>query len=151
MTNTEERGIMSTLFTKIINGELPGRFVWKDPDVVAFLSIGPITDGHTLVVPRQEVDDWTDIEPELLNKLNSVARVVGRAQKRAFGSERAGLMVAGFEVPHLHVHVWPTNSLADFDLSRADTDPKEAHLDDNAERLRTALREDGHTDMVPNQ
>lgn len=151
MTNTEERGIMSTLFTKIINGELPGRFVWKDPDVVAFLSIGPITDGHTLVVPRQEVDDWTDIEPELLNKLNSVARVVGRAQKRAFGSERAGLMVAGFEVPHLHVHVWPTNSLADFDLSRADTDPKEAHLDDNAERLRAALREDGHTDMVPNQ
>lgn len=142
---------MSTLFTKIINGELPGRFVWKDPDVVAFLSIGPITDGHTLVVPRQEVDDWTDIEPELLNKLNSVARVVGRAQKRAFGSERAGLMVAGFEVPHLHVHVWPTNSLADFDLSRADTDPKEAHLDDNAERLRAALREDGHTDMVPNQ
>ena len=142
---------MSTLFTKIINGELPGRFVWKDPDVVAFLSIGPITDGHTLVVPRQEVDDWTDIEPELLNKLNAVARVIGRAQKRAFGSERAGLMVAGFEVPHLHVHVWPTNSLADFDLSRADTDPKEAHLDDNAERLRTALREDGHTDMVPKQ
>ncbi|WP_372699540.1 HIT family protein [Arthrobacter sp. JSM 101049] len=140
---------MSTLFTKIINGELPGRFIWKDPDVVAFLSIGPITDGHTLVVPRQEVDQWTDADPELLSKLTGVARIIGRAQTRAFGSERAGLMVAGFEVPHLHVHVWPTNSLADFDLSRADTDPKAARLDENAEKLRTALREDGHTDTVP--
>lgn len=142
---------MSTLFTKIINGEIPGRFVWKDPDVVAFLSISPITDGHTLVVPRQEVDQWTDAEPELLNKLNEVARVIGRAQKRVFGSERAGLMVAGFEIPHLHVHVWPTNSLADFDLSRADTDPKASRMDENATKLRSALREDGHADTVPNE
>lgn len=140
---------VSTLFTKIINGELPGRFIWKDPDVVAFLSIGPLTDGHTLVVPRQEIDQWTDAEPDLLAKLTGVARIIGRAQTRAFGSERAGLMVAGFEVPHLHVHVWPTNSLADFDLSRADTDPKAARLDENAEKLRSALREDGHTDTVP--
>jgi len=142
---------VSTLFTKIINGEIPGRFIWKDPDVVAFLSIGPITDGHTLVVPRQEIDQWTDAEPDLMNKLTEVARVIGRAQKRAFGSERAGLMVAGFEVPHLHVHVWPTNSLADFDLTRADSDPQASRLEENAEKLRTALREDGHQDTVPGQ
>lgn len=140
---------MSTLFTKIIEGELPGRFIWKDQDVVAFLSIGPLTDGHTLVVPRQEVDHWTEIDPELMTRLTQVARIIGRAQKRAFSSERAGLMVAGFEVPHLHVHVWPTNSLADFDLSRAARNPDPKQLDDNAERLRTALREDGHSQNVP--
>ena len=140
---------MSTLFTKIIEGELPGRFVWRDADVVAFLSIGPLTDGHTLVVPRREIDRWTEADPELMARLTEVARVVGAAQRRAFGAERAGLMVAGFEVPHLHLHVWPTNSLADFDLSRAETDPDPSRLDRNAELLRAALREDGFEGNVP--
>jgi histidine triad (HIT) family protein len=140
---------MSTLFTKIINGEIPGRFIWKDEHAVAFLTIGPITQGHTLVVPRQEIDKWTDAPAELMNHLNEVAAKIGRAQVRAFGAQRAGLMVAGFEVPHLHVHVWPVNSLADFDLTRADTNPDSAQMDGNARKLRDALREDGHGDVVP--
>lgn len=140
---------MSTLFTKIINGQIPGRFVWKDETAVAFLSIGPITHGHTLVVPRAEVDHWVDAPAELMNHLMMVAGHIGRAQKQAFGSERAGLMVAGFEVPHLHVHVWPTNSLADFDLARAENDPNPATMDANAEKLRAALRADGHGALVP--
>lgn len=140
---------MSTLFTKIIDGELPGRFVWRDAEVVAFLSIGPLTDGHTLVVPRQEIDRWTEAEPALMARLTEVARVIGDAQRRAFGAERAGLMVAGFEVPHLHLHVWPTNSLADFDLSQAESDPDPARLDRNADLLRAALREDGFGGNVP--
>ena len=110
---------MSTLFTKIINGEIPGRFVWKDDDVVAFLTIGPLADGHTLVVPRQEVDRWTDAPADLLQKLMAVAQTVGKAQVEAFGAARAGLIIAGFEVDHLHVHVWPSNSVADFDFERA--------------------------------
>ncbi|MDO5745279.1 MAG: HIT family protein [Micrococcaceae bacterium] len=140
---------MSTLFTKIINGEIPGRFIWSDERAVAFLTIGPITDGHTLVVPREEVDKWTEAPAELVNHLIDVAGKIGRAQVRAFGSERAGLMVAGFEVPHLHVHVWPTNSLADFDLARADTNPNPVTMDENAAKLRQALREDGHQEQVP--
>ncbi|GAA5228707.1 HIT family protein [Paeniglutamicibacter antarcticus] len=140
---------MSTLFTKIINGEIPGRFIWNDEHAVAFLTIGPITDGHTLVVPREEVDKWTQAPAGLVNHLIEVAGKIGRAQVRAFGSERAGLMVAGFEVPHLHVHVWPTNSLADFDLARADTNPDPVVMDQNAEKLRKALREDGHAEHVP--
>lgn len=140
---------MSTLFTKIINGDIPGRFIWSDERAVAFLTIGPITDGHTLVVPREEVDKWTEAPAELVNHLIDVAGKIGRAQVRAFGSERAGLMVAGFEVPHLHVHVWPTNSLADFDLARADTNPNPVTMDENAARLRQALREDGHGEHVP--
>ncbi len=140
---------MSTLFTKIIDGQIPGRFIWKDEHAVAFLSIGPITHGHTLVVPRVEFDKWTEAPAELMTHLIDVAGKIGRAQVRAFGSERAGLMIAGFEVPHLHVHVWPTNSLADFDLSRADNDPDPATMDANATKLRAALREDGHGDLVP--
>lgn len=142
---------MPTLFTKIINGEIPGRFVWKDDDVVAFLSIGPLSDGHTLVVPRQEIDKWTDAPADLLRKLTAVAQAIGRAQVQEFGSERAGLSIAGFEVEHLHLHVWPTNSLQDFDFSRADPHPDPARMDANAERLRTALRAAGHGEFVPQQ
>lgn len=140
---------MSTLFTKIINGDIPGRFIWKDEHVVAFLTIGPITHGHTLVVPRQEIDKWTEAPAELMTHLTDVAGKIGRAQVRAFGAERAGLMISGFEVPHLHVHVWPTNSLADFDITRADPNPDPTTMDQNAQKLRAALREDGFAELVP--
>ena len=140
---------MPTLFTRIINGEIPGRFVWKDDDVVAFLSIGPLSDGHVLVVPRAEVDKWTDAPPELMAKLITVAQAIGQAQVKVFGSERAGLTIAGFEVDHLHLHVWPANSLADFDFSRAETDPDQERMAENAERLRAGLREAGYGEFVP--
>ena len=140
---------MPTLFTKIINGEIPGRFIWKDEDVVAFLSIGPLTDGHTLVVPRLEVDKWTDAPADLVQKLTAVAQVIGQAQVAAFGSERAGLSIAGFEIDHLHLHVWPTNSLQDFDFSRAESNPDPERMDDNAQKLRGALRAAGHGEFVP--
>lgn len=140
---------MSTLFTRIINGEIPGRFVWKDDVAVAFLTIGPLTEGHTLVVPRQEVDRWTDVAVELLTQLTTVAQTIGRAQVEAFGSARAGLTIVGFEVEHLHLHVWPVNSMADFDFGRVDHNPDPARMDTNAERLREALRAAGHGEYVP--
>ncbi|WP_431711690.1 HIT family protein [Glutamicibacter uratoxydans] len=138
---------MSTLFTKIIDGEIPGRFVWKDELCVAFLTIGPLAQGHTLVVPRVEIDEFTDASDELMTHLMQVVGKIGRAQKRAFGSARAGVMIAGFEVPHLHVHVWPSNSLSDFDLSRVDENPDPATMDASAQTLRAALREDGHPEV----
>lgn len=140
---------MSTLFTKIINKEIPGRFVWSDDLCVGFLSIGPLSDGHTLVVPREEIDEFTDASDELLTHLTLVASKIGRTQKRVFNSSRAGLMIAGFEVPHLHVHVWPTNSLADFDLSNAAVNPDPAQMDSNAQALREGLRADGLGQFVP--
>lgn len=138
---------MSTLFTKIIDGDIPGRFVWKDERCVAFLTIGPLAQGHTLVVPRAEIDEFTDASDELMAHLMQVVGKIGRAQKRAFGSARAGVMIAGFEVPHLHVHVWPSNSLSDFDLSRVDENPDPATMDASAQTLRAALREDGHPEV----
>jgi histidine triad (HIT) family protein len=130
---------MPSLFTRIIDGELPARFVWTDDRVVAFLSIAPIAPGHTLVVPRAEVDDWTDLDPAVWAHLNVVSARIGVAVKEAFDAPRAGLVIAGFEVPHTHVHVFPARGLADFDFSNADPDTPAAALDDAQRRIVAAL------------
>lgn len=106
---------MPTIFSRIISGELPGRIVWSDDRVAAFLTIAPLTPGHTLVVPRAEVEEWTELDPELAAHVFAVAHTIGRALKKAFDAPRVGLVVAGFEVPHAHVHVfrpgrWPTST-----------------------------------------
>ncbi len=130
---------MATLFTKIIDGEIPGRFVWRDDRAVAFLTIAPIAHGHTLVVPIEEVDHWIDLEPDLAAHLMELARRVGRAQMQAFSPRRIGLIVAGLEVPHCHLHVIPIESEADLSFARADHSPDPARLDAAAEALRSAL------------
>ncbi|ALO66386.1 diadenosine tetraphosphate hydrolase [Arthrobacter alpinus] len=140
---------MSTLFTKIIEGQIPGRFVWKDDDCVSFLTIGPLTDGHVLVVPRLEVDKWTDAAPELLTKLMKVAQTIGQAQVAAFGAPRAGVILAGFEVEHLHIHVFPAYGLENFDFAAVNNNPDPAVMDASAEKLRVALRAAGHGEFVP--
>ncbi|MET4003370.1 MULTISPECIES: HIT family protein [Arthrobacter] len=140
---------MSTLFTKIINGDIPGRFIWKDSECVSFLSIGPLTDGHVLVVPRQEVDKWTDAAPELLTHLMAVAQRIGQAQVAAFGAPRAGLTIAGFEVEHLHVHVFPAYGLENFDFGTVNNHPDPELMNASAEKIRVALRDAGHGEYVP--
>lgn len=132
---------MPSLFTRIIDGELPGRFVWRDDRCVAFTTIAPIRPGHTLVVPIVEVDHWLDLDPDLTAHLFGVAQTIGRAQMVAFSPERVGLIIAGLEVPHTHLHVIPIESEADLDFSRADPDASSEALDDAAERLRVALRD----------
>lgn len=129
---------MPTLFTRIINGELPGRFVYTDEQVVAFLSIAPLNPGHTLVVPRAEVDQWTDADGPLLHHCMDVAKRIGVAAKQAFEAPRAGVVIAGLEVPHLHVHVFPAWSESDFDFARAKPATDE-ELDSAAAKLRAAL------------
>lgn len=135
---------MSSVFTKIINGELPGRFIYRDTDVVAFLTINPVAYGHTLVVPVQEVDKWTELDPEIWIELNEVAQGIGRALIDEFGSERAAYLIAGFEVPHTHIHVFPANDMSGYNLSAAmaadETDP--AKMDEAAAKLREALGTD---------
>ncbi|MCR1161254.1 MULTISPECIES: HIT family protein [Micrococcaceae] len=140
---------MSTLFTRIIDGEIPGRFVWKDDEVVAFLTIAPLTQGHTLVVPREEVDSWTHASPELLAKVMDVAQSIGKVQEELFDAKRVGVLMEGFEVEHLHVHVWPAYSTADFEVHNVDHNPDPAVMDATAVKLRAALRSAGHGDAVP--
>ncbi|MFN2557793.1 MAG: HIT family protein [Nitriliruptorales bacterium] len=132
---------MPTLFTRIIQGELPARFVWKDDTAVAFLSINPLKDGHTLVVPREEVDHWIDASPQLLDHVFRVCHAIGQGLQRAFRPTRVGLIIAGLEVPHLHTHVVPIDGPDDLNFANADGNPDEGLLDRNAERVREALRE----------
>lgn len=130
---------MASVFSKIIAGELPGRFVYQDDSVVAFLTIAPLTQGHVLVVPREEVDHWESIDDALWNHISTVSRKLGRAVKRAFDAPRAGVVIAGLEVPHLHVHVFPAYALTDFDFGQADPNPSPESLDDAQTRIVEAL------------
>src|SRR3954447_15916869 len=114
---------MATLFTRIIEGEIPGVFVWRDDECVVFLSINPMHTGHTLVVPRAEVDHWIDLEPALAARVFEVARVIGRAQQAAFSPRRVGVMLVGDEVPHTHVHVVPIDSASELSFAHADPSP----------------------------
>jgi diadenosine tetraphosphate (Ap4A) HIT family hydrolase len=132
---------MTTVFTKIINRELPGRFVYEDDEVVAFLTIQPMTQGHTLVVPRAEVDQWQDLDAAVFGRVMSVAQLIGKAVCRAFDTARAGVIIAGLEVPHLHVHVFPTRSLSDFGFANVDNHPSPASLDEAQAKIKAALAE----------
>ena len=140
---------MASIFSKIIDGQIPGHFVWQDEVCVAFLVIDPLTNGHTIVVPRAEIDQWVDADPQLLTHLTLVARTIGRSQRAAFDSERVGLLVQGFEVSHLHVHVWPVNGIADFDLRNLTHGQEQQVLAANAARLRERLVADGQGAHVP--
>jgi histidine triad (HIT) family protein len=87
---------MATVFTRIIAGELPGTFVWRDERCVAFMSINPIATGHALVVPVEEIDHWLDGPADLVTHLFEVTRSIGLAQHEAFGCERVGVIIAGY-------------------------------------------------------
>jgi histidine triad (HIT) family protein len=133
---------MATVFTRIMRGELPGRFVYEDERCAVFLTIEPLRPGHVMVVPREEVDHWLDLDPELLTHLMVVAQRVGRAIHREFGSEKVGLMIVGLEVPHVHIHLSPIDAIGDMNFANADRDPDPDRLDRVAERLRRALADD---------
>jgi diadenosine tetraphosphate (Ap4A) HIT family hydrolase len=139
---------LASIFTKIIRGELPGRFVWRDERAVAFLTIEPLRPGHALVVPIREVDHWIDLEPELAAHLFQVAQAIGRAQQRAFRPRRIGLAVVGIEVPHVHLHTVPIEGIGDLDFSRADRKPRAEDLDAAAAKLRAELRALGHREVA---
>ena len=134
---------MASIFSRIIAGELPGRFVWKDDRAVAFLSIAPMMPGHTLVVPRAEVDHWIDLDPALAAHLFTVAQHIGQAQQLEWQPSRIGMLIVGEEVPHAHLHVVPINSPNELTFAHVDPSPDPAALDNAAARLRARLHELG--------
>jgi histidine triad (HIT) family protein len=135
---------MASVFTSIINGDIPGRFVWRDDRAVAFLTIAPLQPGHTLVVPIEEVADWTDLDPDLLNHLTHISQIIAKAIDTAFHPTKVGLMIAGLEVPHVHIHVVPIDSVHDLDFANADPNAPAESLDQTAEQIRTTLGEMGY-------
>ncbi len=134
---------MPTVFSRIIAGDLPARFVWKDERCVAFLSINPLHHGHTLVVPRVEVEHWIDLDAEELAHLHHVSHQLGRALQRAFRPTKVAMMLIGLEVPHVHVHLVPIDDMGDVNFANAERNPDPAALDAAAGRIQTALHELG--------
>lgn len=139
---------MASIFTQIIEGRMPGHFVWKDDVCVAFLTIAPLKPGHTLVVPREEVEHWVDLEPEVMQHLIRVAQAVGRALDRAYQPEKVGLTILGLEVPHVHLHVSCIWKPTDLDFGNADANASQESIAASAETLRSTLRELGYDEVV---
>lgn len=135
---------MASIFTRIIDGDIPGTFVWRDEHCVAFLSINPMAFGHTLVVPIEEIDHWVDASPKLSAHLFEVTRIIGQAQREAFRPERVGVILAGYEVPHTHIHVVPTNAMEELSFASAAASIEREELERAAAAMRVALRAAGH-------
>ena len=140
---------MASIFTRIIQGEIPGRIVWSDDVCIGMLDIRPLHPGHVLVIPRAEVDHWLDLDDATTQHLGAVAKTIGQAQHVVVDCVRIGLLIAGFEVPHTHLHVVPLQTMDNLDFRNAETSPRADALDAMAESLRGALREAGHAESVP--
>lgn len=139
---------MPTIFSRIIDGEIPGTFVWRDERCVVFMSINPMARGHALVVPIEELDHWLDGDPGLIAHLFEVTRIVGLAQQAAFSPARIGVIIAGYEVPHLHVHAIPTSSMAELAFANAASSVDPDDLEASAESIRAELRAMGRTEVA---
>jgi histidine triad (HIT) family protein len=130
---------MGTLFSKIISGDIPGTFVYRDDHCVVFMTINPITDGHVLVVPIVEVDHWIDLPPEVSAHVFSISQRISHALSSAFDCERIGLIIAGYEINHCHIHLIPTNSMADLSFANAAISVDRSTLEEHAQRIIDAL------------
>jgi histidine triad (HIT) family protein len=138
---------MATIFTQIIEGKLPARFVWKDDRCVVFLTNRPLRPGHSMVVPRLEIDHWLDLDPDLLAHLMETAQAIGKAQMAGFKPKRIGMLLAGLEVPHCHFHVVPIRGVHDLDFGNQNPDPDPAMMDEAAATLRRELRRLGYSQV----
>jgi histidine triad (HIT) family protein len=130
---------VTTIFTRIIEGQIPGTFVYRDSLCVAFLSINPLADGHVLVVPIEEVDHWIDMSAELSAHLFAVAHRISSATSRAFPCERVGLIIAGYEINHCHIHLIPTNTMSELNFANAAASVERSVLEAQAEKLMSEL------------
>ncbi|PMR76426.1 HIT family protein [Billgrantia endophytica] len=129
---------MASIFTRIIQGEIPGHFVWEDEQCVAIMTLNPMRPGHLLVIPRQEIDHWDDLPPGLAAHLMSVSQTLAKALKQAFPCERVAMMIVGLEVPHVHLHLAPIDAMEDIRLEGlAQAEP--GQLAEAAERIRAVL------------
>jgi histidine triad (HIT) family protein len=130
---------MPTIFTKIINREIPAFIVAEDDNYIAFLDINPLVVGHTLVVPKKEVDFIFDLDDQTLAGLNLFAKKVAQAIRKSINCKRVGVAVIGLEVPHTHIHLVPMNSMNDLNFTRQKLTPPKEELAAAAEKIKAAL------------
>jgi histidine triad (HIT) family protein len=136
---------MASVFSLIMEGKIPGNFVWKDDKAVAILTIQPIRQGHVLVIPREEIDQWSDLPLDLAAHLMQVSHKIANALKVAYPAMRVGFMIAGLEVPHTHIHLVPMDSMDDLSFAFAKNADGEA-LKQTAEKIREVLQKQGHSE-----
>jgi histidine triad (HIT) family protein len=136
---------MASVFTLIMDGKIPGNFIWKDEQSVAILTIQPIRQGHVLVIPRKEIDQWSDLSIELAEHLMQVSHKIANALKIAYPATRVGLMIAGLEVPHTHIHLVPMDSMDDLSFAFA-KNADANRLKETAEKIRKVLQQQGHNE-----
>lgn len=127
---------MASIFTRIINREIPGYIVAEDEQCIAFLDINPLVMGHTLVVPKKEVDYIYDLDDHTLTALNLFARKVAVAIEKSVSCKRIGVAVIGLEVPHTHIHLVPMNRTDDLNFTRDKLSPSKDELAAMADRIR---------------
>ena len=130
---------MASIFSKIVNGEIPCYEIAEDDEFFAFLDINPLNHGHTLVVPKVEVDYIFDLEDDLLGRMNVFAKKVGLAIEKVVKCERIGIAVLGLEVPHAHIHLIPINGIYDIDFSKQKLELSPEEFNKIAEEIRAAL------------
>ena len=130
---------MASIFARIINREIPGYIIAEDDRYIAFLDISPLVLGHTLVIPKQEVDYIFNLEDDSLAGLMVFAKKVAKAVEKAVPCKRIGVSVIGLEVPHTHVHIVPMNSADDVNFTRAKLSPSKEALAEVAEKIRKHL------------
>ena len=128
---------MASVFSKIIAGEIPCHKVAENDKFLAFLDISPLQKGHTLVIPKLEIDYIFDIEDELLSEMILFAKETSKKIKREFPCNRVGLAVIGLEVPHAHIHLIPINKMDDMNFSNPKLELEQSELIEIADRLRS--------------
>jgi histidine triad (HIT) family protein len=136
---------MTSIFSKIIAGEIPGHFIWRDDQVVAFMTIAPIRPGHVLVVPVEEIDHWDELPEALYQHCLKVSQSIAGALKAVYRCKRVALQIIGLEVPHAHIHLMPLDKMADASFENA-RQVEADELAENAHRIRTQLQSMGYVE-----
>jgi histidine triad (HIT) family protein len=131
---------MASIFTKIINKEIPGYIVAEENHYISFLDINPLVLGHCLVVPKKEVDYIFDLDDEVLSGLTLFSKKVAKAIKKAVPCKRVGVAVIGLEVPHTHIHLVPLNSMEDINFNRSKLNPSNESLKEIKDKIESSFR-----------
>lgn len=130
---------MASIFTRIINREIPGYIVAEDERYIAIHDINPLVMGHVLVIPKQESDYIFDLEDEAISGLTLFAKKVAKAVKKAVPCKRVGVAVIGLEVPHVHIHLVPMNSMGDINFTKAKLNPSKEELSQITDQIKAAF------------
>ncbi len=130
---------MSTIFTKIINREIPAYIISENSKFIAFLDINPLSIGHTLVVPKKEIDYFFDLDDDFLTEILLFSKKISKAIKKVTRCNRVGLSVIGLEVPHAHLHLVPLNEMNDIDFSKKKISLKDSELNDICKKIQSEI------------